>query len=171
MNWLKKLYIKKTHDQGLLDSILYNETTFYEQFIRDLLKAKEEVIIESPFITLKRLNLLMPVFEKLIEKKIHVVIITRDPSDNDPIMTKQAEVGIQYFENVGLQVLLVQDGHHRKLAMIDRKILWEGSLNILSQAKSQEFMRRIESKKLTEDLFKFLRLDKVTIFKKKLALV
>jgi hypothetical protein len=34
-------------------SDLYNEATFYKQFVRDLLDAKEEVIIESPYITKK----------------------------------------------------------------------------------------------------------------------
>ena len=65
------------------------------------------------------------------------------------------EAGICFFESVGSQVLLVNGRHHRKLAMIDRKILWEGSLNILSQTYSREFMRRIESKELTNELFQY----------------
>ncbi len=61
---------------------------------------------------------------------------------------------------MGVQVLLCSGNHHRKLAIIDRKILWEGSLNILSQVRSREIMRRIEGKELAIQMFKFLRLEK-----------
>lgn len=171
MNWLEKIFINKQSAPELTSSTLYDEGTFYKRFIKDLLKAKEEVIIESPFISTKRLKMLMPVFEKLANKNIRVFIITREPSDNDLLMAEQAEAGILYFENLGSQVLIVRGGHHRKLAMIDRKILWEGSLNILSQTNSREFMRRIESSKMASDLFKFLQFDRISIFEKNFGLV
>ena len=37
---------------------LHNETTFYPEFINDLNECKSEVIIESPFITTKRMKTL-----------------------------------------------------------------------------------------------------------------
>lgn len=48
MNWFKKQNVKNYSYTELTTSILYNEATFYNRFIRDLLEAKEEVIIESP---------------------------------------------------------------------------------------------------------------------------
>lgn len=138
-------------------SILHDETTFYKQFTHDLLKARQEVIIESPFIACKRLEALKPVFEKLIQRGISVIVMTRHPHDQGQDLEIQAETGIRYFEELGVQVLLCDNNHHRKLAMIDREILWEGSLNILSQSHSREFMRRIESNKLTQEMFEFLK--------------
>ncbi|HSW88986.1 MAG TPA: phospholipase D-like domain-containing protein [Candidatus Saccharimonadales bacterium] len=164
MNWFRKSKQKIPSTSVLATSMLYNEETFYNQFLKDLLKAKKEVIIESPYITKKRLTILKPVFEKLIEKGIQVFILTRNPQEHDEIMGKQAEIGIQYFESIGIQVLLVKGGHHRKLAMIDREVLWEGSLNILSQSNSREFMRRIESRQLTQELFQFLKFNRITEF-------
>lgn len=171
MNWVKRLFTKREHIQEVSFSTLYNESTFYKQFIEDLFQAEEEVIIESPFISTKRLNMLAPVFEKLVENNIQVFIITRDPLENDPVMAEYAEKGIRYFEKLGVQVLIIKGGHHRKLAMIDRKIIWEGSLNILSQTKSSEFMRRLQSVELTDELFKFLQFDKLNVFKENLTLV
>jgi len=63
-------------------SFLHDEATFYKQLTRDLLDAKEEVVIESPFISAKRMRELRPYFEKLINKGVKVFIITRDP---DPV--------------------------------------------------------------------------------------
>jgi len=169
MSWFKKP--KDIPVPDLVTSILYNEDTFYNQFTTDLLKAKEEVIIESPFITIKRLAMLKPVLEKLVQRSVKVFIITRDPREHDESMSNQSEAGIRYFEALGSQVLLIKGGHHRKLAMIDRRILWEGSLNILSQSHSREFMRRIESQKLTEELFQFLKFDSLNIFRESLDLL
>ncbi len=171
MNILKRLFVKETPIQDVSTSQLCNELSFFDCFAKDLLQAKEEVIIESPYITLKRLKTFMPVFTKLMAKSVRVYVITKDPSEHNEILSMQAEAGIQYFEDLGIQVLLMKGGHHRKLALIDRKISWEGSLNILSQAQSREFMRRIECKDLTNELFEFLQFDKISLFKKKLNLV
>jgi len=59
---------------------------------------------------------------------------------------------------MGVQTFLCSGNHHRKLAIIDRKILWEGSLNILSQNNSREIMRRIEGEAFATELFEFLNL-------------
>lgn len=171
MNWFKKQNVKNCSDTELTTSILYNEATFYNRFIRDLLEAKEEVIIESPYITKKRLDMLKPIFEMAVNKGMRVFIITRDPQEHDVVIAGQSEAGIRYFEALGPQVLLIRGGHHRKLAMIDRKILWEGSLNILSQSRSREFMRRIESRRLTEELFRFLQFDRLDLFRRNLDLL
>jgi len=159
MNWFKPIrLIPQLLPEPV--SILYDETTFYNKFKQDLLEVKQEVIIESPFIATRRLEMLKPAFETLIDRGIKIFVITRDPLEHDESMSKQAEAGIHYFEALGVQVLLCEGGHHRKLAMIDRKILWEGSLNILSQTKSREIMRRIDSKDITLEMFKFLKLSK-----------
>ncbi len=166
MSWFKtSRNIDQSMANDLTDSILYDEKTFYNKFCSDLLKAEKEVIIESPFITLGRLNKLKPIFEILINKGVNVFILTRNPQEQEELMIEHSEAGIRYFEALGVQVLLCGGGHHRKLAMIDRKVLWEGSLNILSQTHSREFMRRIESKKLTEEMFKFLRYNQLDLFK------
>lgn len=47
---------------------------------------------------------------------------------------------------------------HRKIAITDNEILWEGSLNILSQSDSCEIMRRIVSCELSEQTVQFIGL-------------
>jgi len=142
-------------------SSLHDEKTFYKQFINDLLECREEVIIESPFITSTRMQMLYPVFEELIKKGVKVFVVTRDPHEHTKIYKEQSEFEIQRFERLGVQVLLCVGNHHRKLAMLDRQILWEGSLNILSQTKSREIMRRIDSNTITMDTFNFLKFSNI----------
>jgi len=142
------------------NSSLFDETTFYKQFSKDLRSCKTEVIIESPFITSDRMATLYPIFEKLIQRKVNVYVITRDPREHSDVYKKQSEAEIQRFESLGVQVFICLGNHHRKLAILDRKILWEGSLNILSQMKSREIMRRIEKKETAGEMFRFLKLKR-----------
>lgn len=144
----------------MFNPTLYDETTFYSAFLRDLEACKEEVFIESPFITERRAQHLIPVFNRLLSKGAKIYVMTRDPKEHDEGMEYQSENSIKTFEVMGVQVLLCVGNHHRKLAILDRKILWEGSLNILSQSKSREIMRRIDNRELTEEMSNFLNLSR-----------
>jgi len=140
--------------------ILSDENTFYYRFERDLAQAKHEVIIESPFITVPKLRALKSSFESLMKRKIAVFVITRHPEEHDSFMAEQAEAGIQYFEKIGVQVFMSRT-HHRKLAMIDRRIVWKGSLNILSHKNSRELMEREDDEMKAKALFTFLKYDQI----------
>lgn len=144
----------------MIKTSLHDEKTFYPHFLSDLEQSQSEVIIESPFITLARMKTFWPVFRRLVARGVKVYVVTRDPREHTDGYDDQSEVEIQEFEAVGIQVLMCTGNHHRKLAIIDRKVLWEGSLNILSQAKSREFMRRLEDGGFAVDLFNFIGYEK-----------
>lgn len=140
-------------------SQLYDEKTFYHAFLKDLESCRKEIYIESPFITSERTKLLVPIFKKTLNRGVKICIMTRNPKDHSESFKIQSEDEITNFEVLGIQVLLCVGNHHRKLAILDREILWEGSLNILSQTYSREIMRRIENPELTMQMFNFLNLD------------
>lgn len=143
----------------LSKSSLHNETDFYNAFLIDLSNCKNEVIIESPYITTERMANLLPVFQRLLNKNIKIHIVTRDPSDHEnEVFRLQSTNEILKCIEHGINLILLKGFHHRKIAIIDRKIIWEGSLNILSQTKSREMMRRIDSKAESTKMFNFLRL-------------
>ena len=144
----------------MIKTSLHDEKTFYPHFLSDLEQSQSEVIIESPFITIARMKTFWPVFRRLVARGVKVYVVTRDPREHTDGYEDQSEVEIQEFEAVGIQVLMCTGNHHRKLAIIDRNILWEGSLNILSQAKSREFMRRLEDGGFAVDLFNFIGYEK-----------
>ena len=83
-----------------------------------------------------------------------VTVNTRDPIEHDAPFDTQANEAIARLQRIGVEVLFT-GGHHRKLAILDRKVLWEGSLNILSQNDSCEIMRRIGSRQLAEQMVQF----------------
>lgn len=143
----------------LPSSRLYDQDTFWRSFVKDISCAQKQLIIESPFITSKRVNSLLPIFEKLCRRGVQIVINTRNPIDHDGTYQEQAADAIAKFQELGVTVLYTV-GHHRKLAIIDAAIIWEGSLNILSFSDSCEIMRRITSKEEAHLLINFIKLDK-----------
>ena len=152
------------HQKIHFDSKLFDQTNFYRQFIQDLNGCKNEVVIESPFITSSRMNLLYPTFKKLLARNVCVNFITRDPIDHDDeFMRNQSTNEILCCNEMGINIVLLRGNHHRKIAIFDRNILWEGSLNILSYSDSREIMRRIEDKKTADQMFNYLKLQKLFI--------
>lgn len=113
------------------------------------------LLIESPFITLKRVNKLLPVITKLRRRGVRVIVNSRHPDKHDTEYSHQACISIHELQSLGVKVLYTVK-HHRKLAVIDGKLIWEGSLNILSQNDSCEIMRRTESGVLAEQMLCFI---------------
>ncbi len=142
----------------LLTSQLFDQNTFYRTFIRDLSFCTSEALIESPFITSNRVASLLPIFGKMRSRNVRITIITRDPTEHDAPFDTQAANAIDELLDMGVQVIYM-GGYHRKLAILDRAITWEGSLNILSQGNSCEIMRKITSQALAEQMINFLRLN------------
>ena len=143
----------------LLSSELYDEQTFYPAFLRDLNQCRELCILESPFITHKRMNALYPSFRRLTKRGVRVVINTRDPREHEYRMAAEAEEAISALQDLGVLVLYTNN-HHRKLAILDNCILYEGSLNILSQSASCELMRRIQSPQMAQQMIRFTKMEK-----------
>ena len=149
------MFFQKTNE---FRSKLFDEKGFYKQFTKDLKDCKQEVIIESPYITSSRMEQLYPVLTDLLTRKVQVYIITRVPSEQDEIIRYQATNEILKCADLGINITLLKGSFHRKLIVLDRAILWEGSLNALSYTNSREIMRRIEGKEWANQMINFLRL-------------
>lgn len=146
---------RKVSLTDLLTSKLYNETTFYPTFLRDLKKCRKEVIIESPYMTTARTRQLLPIFQKLVKRGVRVTVHTRYPGHHDQLLRIQAWMVTKELKQVGVKVRFFSNHLHRKLAVLDGAMLYEGSLNILSQGNSREVMRRIESEAMTKHMIQF----------------
>jgi len=154
-----RLWRWRRGSDDLLSSRLYDQNGFYKAFLRDLYTCQQEVIIESPFITASRMGILLPLLQQLRRRGVRVVVNTRHPEEHDETYRLQATEAVNAMLSIGI-VVLYTGRHHRKLAIIDRQTVWEGSLNILSFSDSCEIMRRIASPVLADQLLRFIAIDK-----------
>lgn len=153
----KAINANKVIEPGVLD--LHDEHTFYKAFTDDLLAAKKEVIIYSPFVSKFRTDCLRPSIEKLIERNIDVFIFTRPIEEYETIIQPQIKRALEKLEKLGVHVLFPGRYIHQKVAIIDRKILWDGSLNIMSHRASNEMMRRTLDKNCAAQVMSYIGIN------------
>ncbi len=158
---LRRLFSNRFDTSALCSSQLYDNETFYRAFTNDLRCAKRTIYIESPFITTRRIDLLLPMIARLRLKGIRVTINTRCPDEHEDEYREQSHQAVQAMQSIGVTVLFTVK-HHRKLSIIDNEILWEGSLNILSYYDSCEVMRRSHSQALVNQMAWFIGVHKWT---------
>lgn len=150
----------KLDPHALISSRLYDERSFYYAFTKDLSKANRFALIESPFLTVKRARDFVSIIKRLDGSGVKVRINTREPRHHTPLLRQEAWTAIGLLQKAGATVYLCNDLRHRKFAVIDNIILWEGSLNILSQGNSREVMRRTSSPQLCKQMIDFTKANR-----------
>ena len=88
-----------------------------------------------------------------LDKNIRVIVVTR------PVEAFKAEdrIALQsvldLLTNNGIKVIL-KPNIHQKFAIMDQKMVWYGSINLLSYGSAQESIMRIESSNIANELIK-----------------
>lgn len=133
-------------------SVLYNAENFWEPFRRDLKGAARSVLIVSAFISLERTLDLIDDLTGAIKRAVRVTAFVRPP---DPGRADCLEA-MEILRKAGVRVVQ-RHKIHQKVAVIDQRIAWEGSLNILAHKNSLDQMRRWESRKIAEEIWQNLQ--------------
>lgn len=115
---------------------------FYKAFEKDLRGVKSKVFLASPFTTAQGTERWMQTFRDLRARNVEIVGFTKPVNEKDA-STNSAEIHTG-LEGVFKELRPVSK-MHEKLAVFDQKIVWLGSLNILSHKNSTEIMVRIDS--------------------------
>ncbi len=156
-NLQNKIDAEKFHKLEKLD--LYSEKTFYKAFVDDMLNAEKEIIIYSPFVTKFRSDFFSDTLKKLRKRNICIFIFTRPLEEHDYLMRTEIKCALRDYEELSACITYLPGFIHAKMAIIDREILWEGSLNILSQRESKEIMRRIADEDSARQIMSYLGLN------------
>ncbi len=156
--WVQQCVGSFRTGRELSPSTVLNEIEFYPAFFADLQHAEKEVIILSPFIASARASLLSDLFRCLVNRGIAITILTRPPREHGQSLSGQSQEVIDHLRKVGVSVV-ERPKMHEKVALIDDRVLWVGSLNILSQRDSTEMMTRSTHTAFIRELRQKLNLD------------
>lgn len=138
----------------------YRENDFWGRFLDDLQTAKERVIIFSPFIASKRLSALHTALQSLIARGVHISVISKCVCEHAETYRNTAKKLLHSLEDMNISVTK-RYKTHEKIIFIDNRILWEGSLNLLSFHKSHEQMVRISGSAPVEELSELLNMQEI----------
>ncbi|NMA15302.1 MAG: hypothetical protein GX930_08745, partial [Clostridia bacterium] len=138
---------------------LFNEKDFWPAFLKDILSVEDRLIIFSPFVTTARVGYFMDYFRSLVNRGVELRIYTRPPYQHGARLKEQSKIVIDQVKKIGVKVK-EQKSMHQKIAIIDDKIAWEGSLNILSHRDTHEQMRRIDGQNAVKEIIRNLEIGK-----------
>jgi hypothetical protein len=133
--------------------IIFDNTNFLPLYHNDMMNVARDMVIVSPFVTRRRALQMLPHVEAVLAKGASVVVVTRPTNSykDQPAL----EVTLAALRDAGVR-LLFRANIHQKFAVIDQKIVWYGSINLLSYGSAQESIMRLESSNIAQELMKDL---------------
>jgi superfamily II DNA or RNA helicase len=136
--------------------IIFDNTSFYPVYHKDMMSATREMVIVSPFVTRRRALQTLPNMKTVSEKKVSVVVVTRPASAYKDRDRHALEESLASLQEAGVRILF-KANIHQKFAVIDQKIVWYGSINLLSYGSAQESMMRLDSPQIAQELMREMR--------------
>lgn len=136
---------------NISSDVIYNQSTFQNRFLQDIMQAQKSVLILSPFATARRVQWFSNVFAHCMQKHVDITIVTRTPNSLPERSRKAAQTAIDRLKEQGCSICL-RSGIHQKYAIIDECIVWYGSINLLSFGTSQESIMRLTSSSVAREL-------------------
>ena len=136
-------------------NFIFDKDNFLPVYSADILNATTEITIVSPFVTKKRTIKMSADLQKVIQRGVSVTIVTRSAEEYKPKDIASWNESIAILNNIGA-TLLFKPSIHQKFAIIDQKIVWYGSINLLSFGTSEESMMRLVSTNIAYELMKNL---------------
>ncbi|HVJ48097.1 DEAD/DEAH box helicase family protein [Desulfitobacterium sp.] len=133
--------------------IIFNKQSFMPVYSNDLISAEREIIIVSPFITKKGVLHMMEYLRAALEKKVKVVVVTRPKEDFKGKNPAGLVEALELLKEEKISLVL-RSNIHQKFAVMDQKLVWYGSINLLSFGSSEESIMRLESPNVAHELIK-----------------
>jgi superfamily II DNA or RNA helicase len=133
--------------------IIFDKDSFLPVFNQDINAAKKEILVVSPFVRKMRTLQMTKHLKVALEKKIRVLIVTRPKEDFKSKDHATIQRTLDLLSDSGASVVF-NSNIHQKFAVMDQKIVWYGSINLLSYGSAQESILRIESSNIANELVK-----------------
>ncbi len=134
-------------------NFIFNKNSFFPVYSNDLVNAQKKIVIVSPFVTKKRVKQLCQYLQRAEDNHIEVTVLTRPPEDFKDKSRSALQQAFDLLRNEKVN-LLFKSNIHQKFAIIDERIVWYGSINLLSFGSAEETIMRIESSNIANELMK-----------------
>jgi superfamily II DNA or RNA helicase len=129
---------------------IFDGRTFFPVYSADVLAAGSEILIVSPFVAKRRV---LSALNYLAAAKAKVTVVTKPPENYaEKDRWKIAEC-MELLAQHGVAVK-TRDRIHQKFAIMDQRVGWYGSINLLSYGASEESIMRIENPDIAGELLR-----------------
>ena len=133
--------------------IIFNKDNFRPVFNQDIVTAKKEILIVSPFARQRRTHQMIQHLKNAIGKHVPITVVTRPKEDFPKKDHLALQKALDLLTRSGINIIY-KSNIHQKFAIMDQKIVWYGSINLLSYGRAQESIMRIEGSNIANELIK-----------------
>lgn len=123
---------------------IFNGSTFYRPYTSDLTKAKHSIVISSPKLYRTEQNPLVTLLKELAQQGIEILITTAAENEQTA-----------FIQSKGLSVK-VKPKLSLYTTIIDKEVVWYGSINTLGYASKDDNMIKVTDIYLANELIKMI---------------
>ena len=127
---------------------IFDAQTYTPVYERDLQAAQREILISSPALSRKKVTYFLELLRERQEAGVQIKILTLAPDAQD---TYQAAEKIGFLRQSGIEVFPSQTCREH-FAILDRCLVWYGSMNLLSNEKPDDNLIRLPDEQIAQDL-------------------
>ena len=146
-----------TDKQEVINSI-FDSQNYFDVFEKDVVSASKSIVISSPSFSFKKVNWLCAESEHLQLRGVSVVVLTLDPEDYPEDGRDQHKSHIEHLVSSGANVI-PRHKYRERFAIIDKSLVWYGSMTLLSNEKEDDSLMRINNPAVAEELLEFAFLE------------
>lgn len=129
---------------SIADNQIFNGSTFYRPYTSDLTKAKRSIVISSPKLYRTEQNPLVTLLKELAQQGIEILITT--VAENEQTA---------FIQSKGLSVK-VKPKLSLYTTIIDKEVVWYGSINTLGYASKDDNMIKVTDIYLANELIEMI---------------
>lgn len=130
---------------------VYDMSSYLNVYQRDLAEANSEIIISSPGLNKTSLTNFLNLIQKKQEDGVMITVVTLDAESYPAERIEAAAKLIGILRLNGINVVL-KKYMHEHFAIIDKEIVWYGSVNLLSSVREEDNIMRIKSTEISQEL-------------------
>lgn len=129
---------------SVVENQIFNGSTFYRPYTSDLTKAKRSIVISSPKLYRTEQNSLVTLLKELAQQGIEILITTAAENEQTA-----------FIQSKGLSVK-VKPKLSLYTTIIDKEVVWYGSINTLGYASKDDNMIKVTDTHLANELIEMI---------------
>lgn len=130
---------------------IFDPGSYLPVYQKDLQESTGEIVIASPVLTRRKVCSFIDHIKGVQEKGVRVTVLTLAAGRYRKNLAASAERSAAMLRESGIYVK-PQDAMHDRFAVIDGKIVWYGSMNLLAGEKTDDNIMRVADMEIAQDL-------------------
>jgi hypothetical protein len=138
-------------DEKQTTEAIFDSNSYMASYEKDLQEAGKEILVSSPGLNRTKTDAFIHIICRRQEDGIRVTIITLDPQVYPAGREETTRKLIEKLKAAGIEVE-TRKALHEHFAIMDREVVWYGSMNFLSSAKEDDNLMRVKNKEIAQEL-------------------